>query len=165
VSTSKFINGKTKNCIFKKGDSIDVWPGPQCRLGMQICYDVRFPEITRILALQGAEVVTNVWASAGVEGDPIADENLFVHRAYTRAVENGLFFLSCNRVGVQAGYRFFGRSCAIAPNGRVLGALAHDREDVLRVEIDLREISQYRTYTGIWTDRDPELYQRYWTTG
>jgi len=152
---------QNEKLYFKKGDSIDTWPGPRCRLGMQICYDVRFPEITRVMALQGAEVITNVWAASGPDGAPLEDAGLFVHRAYTRAVENGVFFLSCNRVGVQAGHRFLGRSCAIAPNGRVLGALAHDEEDVLRVDIDLQEIAQYRAYTGIWTDRDPQLYQRY----
>jgi predicted amidohydrolase len=130
---------------------------------MQICYDIRFPEITRILALQGADVVTNIWASSGVDGAPVADEALFIHRAYTRATENGVFFLSCNRAGVQAGHRFFGRSCAVAPNGRVIGALEHDAEDVLRVEIDLQEVSRYRAFTGIWTDRDPALYARYFT--
>ncbi|SSW70035.1 carbon-nitrogen hydrolase family protein [Achromobacter agilis] len=148
---------------FKKGDQIGTWPGPGCRLGMQICYDIRFPEITRILALQGADVVTNIWASSGVGGVPVADEGLFIHRAYTRATENGVFFLSCNRAGVQAGHRFFGRSCAVAPNGRVIGALEHDREDVLRVDIDLQEVARYRAFTGIWTDRDPELYARYLT--
>jgi len=152
---------QNEKLYFKKGDSIDTWPGPRCRLGMQICYDIRFPEITRILALQGAEVITNVWAASGPDGTPVADAGLFLHRAYTRAVENGVFFLSCNRVGVQAGYRFLGRSCAIAPNGRVIGALAHDDEDVLRVEMDLQEVVQYRAHTGIWTDRDPQLYQRY----
>jgi len=148
---------------FKKGDQIATWAGPGCRLGMQICYDIRFPEITRILALQGADVVTNIWASSGVDGAPVADEALFIHRAYTRATENGVFFLSCNRAGVQAGHRFFGRSCAVAPNGRVIGALEHDAEDVLRVEIDLQEVSRYRAFTGIWTDRDPALYARYFT--
>jgi len=154
---------QNEKLYFTKGDQIETWAGPGCRLGMQICYDIRFPEITRILALQGAQIVTNIWASSGVDGEPVSDEGLFIHRVYTRAVENGVFLLSCNRVGVQAGHRFFGRSCAVAPNGRVIGALDHDREDILRVEIDLREIAQYRAFTGIWTDRDPALYARYQT--
>lgn len=155
---------QNEKLYFTKGDQIDTWAGPGCRLGMQICYDIRFPEITRILALQGADIVTNIWASSGVDGEPVADEGLFIHRAYTRAIENGVFFLSCNRVGIQAGHRFFGRSCAVAPGGRVIGALDHDREDVLRVDIDLQEIARYRAYTGIWTDRDPAVYAGYLTS-
>lgn len=154
---------QNEKLYFTKGDLIKTWAGPGCQVGMQICYDIRFPEITRILALQGAQIITNIWASSGIDGEPVPDEGLFIHRAYTRAVENGVFLLSCNRAGVQAGHRFFGRSCAVAPNGRVIGALNHDREDVLRVEIDLKEIAQYRAFTGIWADRDPALYARYLT--
>ncbi len=128
---------------------------------MQICYDIRFPEITRIMACEGAGIITSVWASFGADGQPVADEGLFIHRAYTRAVENGVFFLSCNRAGLHGDQRFFGRSCVIAPDGRVLGNLAHDREDILRVELDLADITRYRAATGIWTDRVPELYARY----
>ncbi|MDH5858698.1 carbon-nitrogen hydrolase family protein [Lampropedia aestuarii] len=146
---------------FTPGDRIDTWQGPGCKLGMQICYDSRFPELTRIMALQGADIITNIWAGSGIDGAAVADEQLFVHRAYTRAMENGVFFLSCNRVGVQADRRFLGRSCAVAPSGRVIGALEHDREDVLRVDLDLDEIAAYRSFTGIWTDRNPALYARY----
>lgn len=146
---------------FTKGDRIETFAALGTRIGMQICYDIRFPEITRILALQGAGIVTSVWASFGAEDAPVADPALFIHRAYTRAVENGVFFLSCNRAGVHGGQRFFGRSCAVGPDGTVLGALDHDGEGVLRVGLDLSAITRYRAATGIWTDRDPMLYARY----
>ncbi len=110
--------------------------------------------------MKGAQVVTSVWASFGRDGVPPADEGLFIHRAYTRAAENGIFFLSCNRVGVQGDFRFFGRSCAAAPDGTILGALDHDREDVLRVDIDLARIAAYRGFTGIWADRAPHVYAK-----
>lgn len=152
---------QNEKLYFTKGERIDTFALGDTRLGMQICYDIRFPEITRILALQGAGIVTSVWASFGAEGQPPGDGMLFIHRAYTRAVENGVFFLSCNRSGTHGGQRFFGRSCAVAPDGTVLGALDHDREDVLRVEIDLAEVTRYRSSTGIWADRDPALYARY----
>lgn len=155
VKTHQWQNEKL---YFTPGDRFPVMPACGARLGMQICYDIRFPEVTRSLALQGAQVVTSVWASFGPDGGAVADEDLFLHRSYTRAVENGIFFLSCNRAGVHGNQRFYGRSCAVAPDGRVLGALAHDREDVLRVEIDLDEIARYRSYTGIWADRRPEIY-------
>ncbi|MDR5653262.1 carbon-nitrogen hydrolase family protein [Ruixingdingia sedimenti] len=146
---------------FTRGDRIETFAALGTRIGMQICYDIRFPEITRILALQGAGIVTSVWASFGAKGAPVADPALFIHRAYTRAVENGVFFLSCNRAGVHGGQRFFGRSCAVGPDGTVLGALDHDGEGVLRVGLDLSAITRYRAATGIWTDRDPMLYARY----
>ncbi|KID12550.1 carbon-nitrogen hydrolase family protein [Ponticoccus alexandrii] len=151
---------QTEKLYFTPGDTLPVFPALGTRLGMQICYDIRFPEVTRALAAQGAEIVTSAWASFGADGAPVADEDLFVHRAYTRAVENGVFFLSCNRVGVQGDQRFFGRSCALGPDGRVLGRLDHDREAVLRVSLDLAEVTRYRSFTGIWADRRPDLYAR-----
>lgn len=158
---TKVHQWQNEKLYFMGGDRIDTYPAFGTRLGMQVCYDIRFPEITRILALQGASIVTSVWASFGAENAPVSDEALFVHRAYTRATENGVFFLSCNRVGSRGGQRFFGRSCAVAPDGRLLGKLDHDREDVLRVEIDIAEVARYRSFTGIWADRVPALYSRY----
>jgi predicted amidohydrolase len=151
---------QTEKLYFTAGDEIATFPALGQRIGMQICYDSCFPEITRILALQGAGIVTSIWASFDAEDAPLADEALFIHRAYTRARENGIFFLSCNRAGRHGGHRFYGRSCVVAPNGAVLGALTHDREDVLRAEIDPSEIVRYRSSTGIWSDRAPEVYAR-----
>ncbi|EIM26612.1 carbon-nitrogen hydrolase family protein [Microvirga lotononidis] len=158
---TKVHQWQNEKLYFTKGDRIDTFAALGTHLGMQICYDIRFPEITRILALRGAGIVTSVWASFGAEATPVADGALFIHRAYTRAVENGVFFLSCNRSGSHGGQRFFGRSCALAPDGTVLGALDHDMEDVLRVEIDLEAVTRYRSFTGIWADRDPTLYEKY----
>ncbi|MBY6089792.1 carbon-nitrogen hydrolase family protein [Maritimibacter alkaliphilus] len=158
VKTHQWQNEKL---YFTPGDALPVFPALGTTLGMQICYDIRFPEVTRALAVQGAEIVTSVWASFGADGAPVADEGLFLHRAYTRAVENGVFFLSCNRAGLHGDQRFFGRSCAIAPDGTVLGALDHDREDVLRVALDLGAVARYRSFTGIWADHRPALYARH----
>ncbi|WP_116133370.1 carbon-nitrogen hydrolase family protein [Tropicimonas sp. IMCC34043] len=155
VKTHQWQNEKL---YFTPGNGFPVFPAFGTRLGMQICYDIRFPEVTRILALQGAGIVTSVWASFGADGLEVADPGLFIHRAYTRAVENGVFFLSCNRAGTHGDQRFFGRSCALAPDGRLLGALDHDREDVLRVALDLSAVARYRADTGIWADRRPALY-------
>ena len=162
-SYTKVHQWQNEKLFFTGGDRIETFPVFGTRLGMQICYDIRFPEITRILALQGASIVTSVWASFGAEDAPVSDEALFIHRAYTRATENGVFFLSCNRSGTRGGQRFFGRSCAVGPDGTLLGALDHDREDVLRVNIDLAEIARYRSFTGIWADRVPALYAKYLT--
>jgi predicted amidohydrolase len=158
---TKVHQWQNEKLYFTPGDRIDTYPVFGTRLGMQICYDIRFPEITRILALQGAAIVTSVWASFGAEATPVVDEGLFIHRAYTRAMENGVFFLSCNRSGSRGGQRFFGRSCALAPDGALLGALDHDREAVLRVKLDVAEVARYRSFTGIWADRAPAVYAKY----
>lgn len=143
---------------FTRGEVIDSFDAVGTRVGMQICYDSRFPEVTRILAEKGASIVVSSWASFGPADKPVADEELFVHRGYARAVENGIFFLSCNRAGLHGDFRFWGRSCVIAPDGKVIGRLDHDREDVLRVQIDLDEVTRYRSRVGVWADYAPEIY-------
>lgn len=143
---------------FTPGHTLPVCSTQTGRIGMQVCYDIRFPEITRCLALGGAEVVTNVWASFRRADEAIEDEALFHHRAFTRAQENGVFFLSCNRVGRHGDMQFMGRSLVARPDGRILAALDHEKEGVLRTTLDLDEVARYRMSTGILNDRRPELY-------
>ena len=66
-SYTKVHQWQNEKLFFTGGDRIETFPVFGTRLGMQICYDIRFPEITRILALQGASIVTSVWASFGAE--------------------------------------------------------------------------------------------------
>ncbi|OWT56878.1 carbon-nitrogen hydrolase family protein [Candidimonas nitroreducens] len=146
---------------FVPGDSISTWQTGLGCIGMQICYDIRFPEITRIMALQGAEIITSAWASATPEDTPLADPDLFLHRAYTRAVENGVFFLSCNRAGDQGSFHFLGRSLIVAPDGKVLAKSGTDGEDLVRADLDLSAVARYRASTGIFTDRREDIYRRY----
>ncbi|UWU73181.1 carbon-nitrogen hydrolase family protein [Bradyrhizobium huanghuaihaiense] len=148
---------------FIAGQSISVQRTPLGPIGMQICYDIRFPELTRALMLQGAQIVTNIWASFRPKDKPLEDEQIFTHRAYTRATENGVFFLSCNRAGTQGHCAFMGRSVIVAPDGKVLAQSTSEDEDVIRAEIDLDDVARYRSYVGLATDRRTDLYSRYLT--
>ena len=97
------------------GDSgFRVWDTAVGRVGIAICYDLRFPEALRALALAGADIValpTN-WP----DGSQNAPQ--FVTR--TRALENRVFVLACNRCGEESGFWFFGHSQITDPGGDVL---------------------------------------------
>jgi predicted amidohydrolase len=143
------------------GDTgFQTWQTSIGRIGLLICYDLRFPEATRVLALERADIValpTN-WP----DGSQNAPE--FVTR--TRALENRIYILACNRCGVEQSFWFFGRSQISDPTGKVLvevGAqpalgyavldpnLAREKRIVLRPgEFELDTIS----------DRRPDLYNR-----
>jgi predicted amidohydrolase len=146
---------------FIPGDTIPVQQTPFGRIGMQVCYDIRFPELTRALMLQGADIVTSVWASFTREDKPLEDDQIFTHRAYTRAIENGVFFLSCNRAGRQGHCRFMGRSLIVAPDGKVLAESRSDQEEVVQAELDLSAVARYRSYVGLLADWRPDVYSRY----
>jgi predicted amidohydrolase len=143
---------------FTPGDGLEVHRTTLGTLGMQVCYDIRFPEVTRSLTLKGAEIVCSVWASFRKTDAPLDDPDLFKHRAYTRSVENGIFFLSFNRVGRQGGFSFLGRSVVTGPNGMVLAASTTEEEEVIRADIDLDAVTSYRMSVGVIADRRPNAY-------
>ncbi|MDR3096778.1 MAG: carbon-nitrogen hydrolase family protein, partial [Paraburkholderia sp.] len=72
---------------FTPGRRLDVFDTSLGTLGMQVCYDIRFPEVTRILSLKGATIVTSVWAAPFPVDKVLPDSDIFRHRAYTRAME------------------------------------------------------------------------------
>jgi predicted amidohydrolase len=137
----------------------EVYPTAIGRIGLQICYDWRFPEVTRSLALAGADVVVMPTCSPASSSE-LAD---FVPR--TRAVENAVFFVMVNRIGPDGPADFLGRSQVVDPGGRVL-VDAGDREGLVTADIDVSEARSKDREQGdglyelaIMTDRRPDLYR------
>jgi len=120
------------------GDRIEVWDTRHGKLGLLICFDLRFPEAARTLALSGAELI--VLPTNWPEGAEVSAE----HIAITRAAENRVFVVTCNRVGSENGFRFIGKSKIIHPSGRVLAG-AEALDVIIVAEIDLAEARQKRT--------------------
>jgi predicted amidohydrolase len=137
----------------------EVFDTPVGRIGLQICYDWRFPEITRVLALAGAEIVAHPTNS------PVAARELVDYVPRTRAVENAVYFVTANRVGSEGGATFFGCSQVVDPFGAVI-ALADDAgESLIVADVDL-ELAREKTKepgagqyaVRLFADRRPELY-------
>jgi predicted amidohydrolase len=100
------------------------------RVGMSICYDGSFPESTRSLALLGADLVvlpTN-W--------PPGAETTAEYVVNARAVENNVYFMAVNRVGVERGFRFIGHSKIADPHGNTLAEARGEKERILFADID-----------------------------
>ncbi len=100
------------------------------RVGMNICYDGGFPEATRCLMLQGADLV--VLPTNWPEGARVVVK----HLVQARALENQIYFAAANRVGEEAGFRFIGLSRIVNVNGELLAALESDSEETIFAEID-----------------------------
>jgi predicted amidohydrolase len=100
------------------------------RVGTHICYDGAFPESPRILALLGADllVLPTNW--------PTFSECAAEHMIPTRAMENTVYYLAANRVGVESGFRFIGTSSIADPAGAILARASEDQEETLFAEID-----------------------------
>jgi len=122
------------------------------QLGVEICYDVFFPEVARELAVGGAELLLNISAS------PVTSRRLFEKLLPARAVENGLPVLYVNRVGAEDGLVFGGGSGAWDARGEPLHLEpvpldGLDREERLFVvELDLREVARWRPFRPVLRD-------------
>lgn len=136
-----------------------VHPLPFLRLGILICYDLRFPEPARALALAGAQAValpTNWPASSTIQPEVFT-------RA--RAAENRVFLLAADRVGQERGATFLGRSQIVDPDGVVLAEGSETEPALLIKDIDPSEADRKHVVlkAGVhemdcFADRRPEMY-------
>lgn len=119
--------------------------------GLAICYDLRFPELFRTMALAGAEMflLPAQWPSRRL------DAWLLLARA--RAVENEVFVAACNRTGCDGDTPFPGQSLIVDPWGNVL-AQGGEQEQLVVAQVDLRELRKVRRYLPVYEDRRPEAY-------
>ncbi len=100
------------------------------KIGMQICFDVRFPESARVLALLGAEVI--VLPTNWPEGaEPVSE---FVIN--TRAYENRVNYVAVNRVGIERGFRFIGQSIIVDYQGKTLAKADPIKEEIIYAKLD-----------------------------
>ena len=124
--------------------------GVKC--GIIICYDVRFPELTRSLALQGLDMlfVVSQWPK----------KRIFHLRTLTtaRAIENQMFVVCCNSCGTADKTVYGGNSAIIEPFGKTL-ALAGENEEILTAECDLQILNEIRNSIPVFRDRRSELYK------
>jgi predicted amidohydrolase len=105
-------------------------------IGIQICYDCNFPETSRVLALQGADILaipTN-WP----EGRQKVAKNVVI----TRAFENKVHLIAVNRVGEERGTRFIGLSKIVNTSGDTVIEASGDHEETLYAEVNLTEARQ-----------------------
>jgi len=121
------------------------------KIGVLICYDVRFPELARRLTLEGAEmlVVPAEWPH------PRLDHWKTILKA--RAIENQLFVMAANRGGKQGMVKFCGNSMIVNPWGEVI-AEAGEGEETITAEIDLNLVTRYRKDMPALKDRREEVY-------
>ena len=140
-----------ENLYFRPGPSLNVLQVEQGVIGPMICMDIGYPEVARILSLQGAELL--LAPSAWIK----EDEDLWALHLRARALDNLAFVAGINRVGDEGNLHFIGQSMVVDPRGHVLTKLGGG-EDILVHTIDLDEINWARRRALHWTGRRPELY-------
>src|SRR5690625_2046874 len=124
------------------------------KAGMVICYDLRFPELFRDLALQDAKVIFVVaeW--------PLARKEHWLTLLRARAIENQCYIVGSNNVGTQDnGTTFAGNSVIYNPFGEALAQGSTELEEILKAEIDLDYIKEVRRDIPIFDSRRKDMYK------
>jgi omega-amidase len=130
------------------------WSG--VNVGVQICYDVRFPEMSRSLCLEGADLICMPAAWPAVRRD------IWRTLVIARAMENQVYVLAANQVPSPGGLEFAGTSLIVGPDGRVIGEGSEREETVLLATVDIAAQRQQRESIPLWRHRRPEVYR--WDT-
>lgn len=135
------------------GNDITVVETDFGKLGVAICYDVRFPELARLMALQGAKVLAYPGAFNMTTG-PAHWEILF----RTRSLDNQAFTLGCAPArDTSAGYVSYANSIIVSPWGKVIGRL-EEAEGCLMAELDFDEQERVRREIPVIQHRRTDIY-------
>ena len=137
---------------FRPGYHTAVFETELGKIGLIICYDVFFPEVSRLARLEGAQMIICISAS------PATRRNFFETLTVARAIENTIFFVYVNLVGVENGLQFWGGSRLIGPNGDVLVKAKYHEEDLIVREIDYADIRPTEAFVPLMKDLRPELF-------
>lgn len=143
--------------LFSPGDGpFKIYDIGSAKIGMIVCFDWAFPEITRILALNGAEIICH----------PANLVLAFAQKAMlARSIENRVFTITANRIGEDirpnTKLSFTGKSQIISPKMEILAKAKHNTEEVQVIEIDpsLANNKMITTRNHVFLDRRIDLYQ------
>lgn len=136
---------------FTRGEAPLVCKTELGRLGIAVCYDLRFPELARRMAVDGAEILcfSALW--------PAARRHHWSLLLRSRALENQLFVIGCNGCGTEGNTTYGGSSAVISPAGDPL-VEAGDNEAWLVARLDFDEMTRFRRQIPCFEDRIPGVY-------
>lgn len=142
-----------EHLYLKGGETNHTFELEGIKMGLIICYDLRFPELARFLAVDGAQILFIVaeW--------PDVRKNHWKHLQIARAIENQMYIVSANCVGSYNGTRFCGNSMVIDPWGEVLEFRSEDQEETVTQELDLTKVPQMREEVPVFKSRVPSVYK------
>lgn len=138
----------------KRGMDFPVFHTKYGTVGIVICYDICFPETTRILTLKGADLI--ICPAAWRDGSYFKDWMNQV--TAVRALDNTVFIATVNRTGELPDSPFCGCTQVISPIGQVLQMCSVDKEEILYQDIDMGIVYKERMDNTVLIDRHPELY-------
>lgn len=152
--------GSYEKFYFAPGNELPVFDVKGTRVGIQICYDRKFPEASQMLAAKGAQIVV-MPICAATYGESSLREDTWELPLRARSYDSGVFVVAVNRAGNEHGRRHIGRSMIIDPVGaKIVCEAGTDRSELLTATLDLEHVRVAQTSLPWWRDRRNELYMR-----
>ena len=147
---------ETESAFVLPGDQLLTVKLPKLHLGMSICFDLRFPELYKALALAGAQVL--VIPSAFSRPTGRAHWHALLR---ARAIENHAYVLAACQYGTdKAGHWFYGHSLIVDPWGVILAEGPANQKAVLIAELDMEQVEKRREQIQVLKLRKPEVYEK-----
>jgi predicted amidohydrolase len=146
--------------IYRAGGEIPLFGCRGFTFGVQLCYESHFPEISRVMALKGAELILLPHASP--RGNPEEKMESWLRHLPSRAFDNSLFVVACNQVGeTSGGLSFPGVILGIDPSGRIIESYGGSQERMILIELKGRLLEEVRNHRmrHFLPHRRPELYE------
>ncbi|KGS72881.1 beta ureidopropionase [Burkholderia pseudomallei MSHR5596] len=159
-----------ENLFFEPGNlGVPVFDTPVGRISIAICYDGWFPEVYRLAATQGADIVCVPTNWVPMPGQPADHPAMATTLAMAAAHSNGLMIACANRIGTERGQPFIGQSLIVGGDGWPLaGPAGQDRDAILYAAIDLQRTRSGRTLNAlnhVLRDRRTDVYDPMLGTG
>jgi N-carbamoylputrescine amidase len=146
---------------YRPGHDITTFSHRDVIFGVQLCYETHFPEISTIMALEGAKIILMPHASP--RGLPEEKLNSWLRHLPGRAFDNALFIVACNQVGKTSQGLFFpGVAVMLNPLGRTICRHTWDDEKMLLADLSMDELGEVRGHRMKYflPHRRPELYSK-----
>jgi predicted amidohydrolase len=148
--------------FFRAGNSSPVFVTSIGRIGMMVCYDIFFPEISRLLTVKGADLLV------GISGSPSFERPIFESLVQARAMENAIWFAYCNMAGTEAEVDYWGGSRVIAPGDRetkvpgtpVVCQAPYEEEALVSAIIDYDQTHRFRPLFPVLRDLHSDVYRQ-----
>ena len=148
--------------FFRGGSRSPVFETAIGRIGMMVCYDIFFPEISRLLTLKGADLLV------GISGSPSFERPIFEPMVQARAMENAIPFAYCNLAGREGETTYWGGSRIIGagdietrvPGTPIICQAPYDKEALVTGTVDYDITHRFRPYFPILRDIRAEMYEQ-----
>lgn len=143
-----------ENLYFARGNKMPLFDTPVGKMGIEICFDLFFPEISKVYALEGADIICCISAS------PSVTREYFEKIMLARAIENTTFVAYCNLIGTEQNMTFWGGNQVVGPRGNIKAGGKPFVEGLVKAEIDLSELEVARQFRPTIRETRQDIMER-----